>query len=451
MFNPKQVSKLLTPQWYSFISDEHKVTTFSRYRRVSVVLAAAFIVSACSDSIEVPVFPDEANSRVSITNDLNALNTRVTYTNDEVVIEGAAGPLSTLVLPVAARNSNTTFSLTQVAEIQPPVVEGELVQATSVSLRNNAEGLVSYNMRGAPRLGAVDFIKRFNSTSPRLTSSVSFNDSDINAVATDGSYVYTSVATDAVGFSFPAVLERIKINVNGLTLQENNRIPLTSFAGTSVMPVNQMIYTTSGDGGHVAAFDSKDLTILGEFQLHDARWVASDDSSGRVIVAQGTPGMLSIFEQGAFPNGSMNLLNSFPFPGANVAESKTTVDVAGGKAFIAAGPDGVQIMCLNDGQIIGSVPRPDPAALGLDPAVVVTNSVTVDNDLMFISNGEAGVYVAQASASFNDNNCNAQSITVLGKLRFDNLQSANHVAYESGYLYVAAGLGGIKIVLVSIN
>ena len=146
----------------------------------------------------------------------------------------------------------------------------------------------------------------------------------------------------------------------------------------------------------------------------------------------------------------MNLLNTFPFTGANVAESKTTVDVAGGKAFIAAGPDGVQIMCLSDGQTIGSVARPNPADLGLDPAVVVTNSVTVDGDLMFISNGEAGVYVAQGSASFNDNNCNPQSITVLGKLRFDNLQSANHVAYESGYLYVAAGLGGVKIVLVSI-
>jgi len=419
--------------------------------RLTVILAVVVLLSACNETTEVPVFPDEANSRVLITNDLNVLNTRVTYTNDDIPIEGASGLPPALMLPSAAKINNAPFSLTQVAEIQPPMVEGELVQATSVSLRNNAEGMVSYNMRGAPRLGAVDFIKRFNSSSPRLTSNVSFNDSDINAVATDGSYVYISVATDAVGFSFPAVLERIKVNVNGLTLQDNSRIPLTSFAGTSVMSADKVIYTTSGDGGHVSAFDSKDLTLLGEYSLHDARWVTRDESTGQIIVAQGTPGMLSIFEGGVFPGGTMNLLNTFLFTGANVAESKTTVDVAGGKAFIAAGPDGVQIMCLSDGQTIGSVPRPEPADLGLDPAVVVTNSVTVDGDLMFISNGEAGVYVAQGSASFNDNNCNSQSITVLGKLRFDNLQSANHVAYESGYLYVAAGLGGIKIVLVNIN
>ena len=454
MFNLKQARNEFMQQWRLLFS-RHQSTTAAANRRsgycLPVVLAAAFLLSACNESSDVPVFPDEANSRVSITNDLSALNARVIYTNDEVIIEGGSATPSTLLLPSAAKVTNAPFSLTQVAEIQPPIVEGELVQATSVSLRNNAEGLVSYNMRGAPRLGAVDFIKRFNSTSPRLTSNVTFNDSDINAVSTDGSYVYTSVATNAAEFTNPAVLERIKINVNGLTLQDNNRIALTSFAGTSVMPAKQVLYTTSGDGGHVTALDSRDLTVLGEFPLHDARWVALDDNAGRIVVAQGTPGMLSIFEEGAFPGGSMNLLNTFPFPGANVAESKTTVDVAGGKAFIAAGPDGVQIMCLSDGQIIGTVPRPDPAALGLDPAVVVTNSVAVDNDLMFISNGEAGVYVAQGSASFNDNNCNAQSITVLGQLRFADLQSANHVAYESGYLYVAAGLGGIKIVLVSIN
>jgi hypothetical protein len=450
MINLKQVINSSMLECGSFFNRQRCMT--SSGFRLSVILAAFVLLSACDEATtEVPVFPDEANSRVSITNDLNVLNDRVTYTNDDITIEGAADLPPALMLPSAAKVNNAPFSLTQVAEIQPPMVEGELVQATSVTLRNNAEGVVSYNMRGAPRLGAVDFIKRFNSSSPRLTSSVSFNDSDINAVATDGSYVYTSVATNAVGFSFPAVLERIKINVNGLTLLDNNRIPLTSFAGTSVMPVDKVIYTTSGDGGHVSAFDSKDLTLLGEYSLHDARWVTRDESTGQIVVAQGTPGALSVFEGGVFPGGTMNLLNTFPFTGANVAESKTTVDVAGSKAFIAAGPDGVQIMCLNDGQTIGSVPRPNPTELGLDPAVVVTNSVTVDGDLMFISNGEAGVYVAQGSASFNDNNCNPQSITVLGKLRFDNLQSANHVAYESGYLYVAAGLGGVKIVLVNIN
>ncbi len=416
----------------------------------SAILASCMLISACTGGEEVPALPDEANARISITNNLSALNERVTYSEQAVDIEGGSGLPPTLLLPSAAAVSNSSITLTLVAEIMPPTVNGQIVQATSVTLRNNAEGLVSYNMQGAPRLGAVDFIKRFNSTSPSLTSSITFNDSDVNSVASDGSFVYTAVATDDAGYPYPAVLERIKIVGNSLTLDNNARIPLVSYAGTSVLPANKVIYTTSGNTGNVSGYDDKDLDLLGEFPLDDARWVALDEGNKRIVVAQGTPGRLSVFKEKKFPGGSMEFQNTFTFPGANVPESKSTVEVTGGKAFIAAGPDGVQIMCLDNGQIIGSIPRPDPASLGLDPAVVVTNAVSVDEELIFISNGEAGVYVARGSENFDDNNCSTPSITMLGKLRFDDLQSANHVAYKSGYLYVAAGLGGVKIVRVNL-
>jgi hypothetical protein len=84
--------------------------------------------------------------------------------------------------------------------------------------------------------------------------------------------------------------------------------------------------------------------------------------------------------------------------------------------------------------------------------VVVTNAASVDADLLFISNGEAGVYVAQGSSAFSATSAEtAQTITMLGKLRFANLQSVNHVAYSSqdGYLIIAAGLGGLKMVKVN--
>jgi len=419
--------------------------------RLFVILTACALFSACNEEDVIPALPDEANDRVSITNNLATLNTRVTYDEQTVAIDNSLSLPSNLRLPAAAKKPKNAFSLTLVAQILPPTVAGEVVQATSVSLNRSHRGLVSYNMRGAPRLGAVDFITKFRWSSPRLTSGLTFDDSDINAVTADGKYIYTAVATDAVDFPYPAVMERVRIKGNSLTLEDNVRVPLTSYAGTSVMPGDEIVFATSGNTGGVFAFEKESLNQLGEFPLHDARWVEWDEDSGRIVVAQGTPGMLSIFEDDAFPDGSMSLINSFPFPGADVAESKSTVEVAGGKAFIAAGPDGVQIMCLDSGLIIGSVPIPDPAFLGLDPAVVVSNAVSVDQELMFISNGEAGVYVAQGSESFNDNNCNTQNITVLGKLRFDDLQSANHVAYKSGYLYVAAGLGGVKIIRVDID
>lgn len=411
-------------------------------------LAALSLLAACDGVITFP--SDEANDRLTVTNNAFLLETRVVRPNTAIVIDNS--PAVGLSPGRAQALSVASVSLTLITEIDPPIVDGEVVQATSISLDGGDKAMVSYNMRGAPRLGAIDWMIKLTDKKPNLSSSVTFNDADINAVTTDGAYVYAAVATDTGGFPFPAVFERVRIKNDKFTLADADRIGLTSFAATSAMRTSNEIYATSGNTGGVFAFSKAQLQPLGEFALHDARWVAWDKDGSRIVVVQGTPGQISIFEQGAFPNGSMNLLNTFSFPGADVPESKSTADIAGGKAFIAAGPEGVQIVCLDDGQIVGSVPRPDPAALGLDPSVVVTNAVAVDKDLLFISNGEAGVYVAQGGEDFDDTACNAeQQITMLGKLRFDDLQSVNHVAYENDHLIIAAGLGGVKVVRVEID
>ena len=160
--------------------------------------------------------------------------------------------------------------------------------------------------------------------------------------------------------------------------------------------------------------------------------------------AGGTPGQISVYDE-----QTLQLLGQYPFTGADIPESKSTVEVVGGKAFIAAGTGGVQILSVNTGAVVGSVPLPDPAALGLDPSVVVTNAVAVDDDLLFISNGEAGVYVAQGSQRFDQTGSEQQQqITLLGKLQFADLQSVNHVAFKNNYLIIASGLGGLKTVEV---
>jgi outer membrane protein assembly factor BamB len=301
-------------------------------------------------------------------------------------------------------------------------------------------------------VGAVDYVINPFGLTPRLISSVAFSDSDISAVGLDDNWFYAAQATGASGFSTPAAVERLAVASSGILLANNDRFDLTSFAATSVLALGTEVYVTTGDNGHVYALDATDMTTVGQYALDDARWVAHDEDNGRIVVVQGTPGRISVFQEGDFPGGSMTLLNTFPFPGANVPQSKSTVEVVGSKAFIAAGPEGVQVMCLDNGQIVGSVPRPDPATLGLDPAVVVTNAVTVDEDLIFISNGEAGVYVAAGAAEFATTPCDApQNITMLGHLQFDALQSVNHVDYENKRLLIAAGLGGLKIVRINVN
>ena len=416
--------------------------------RLALLLGVLTLVS-CFDQVVIPDV--ETDGRLTVNNDEATLSERLDTLNVDVPIDPASPALFRGVA-VAPATAPSAVTLTLIAELDPPTVDGQVVQATSISARWQFSFLISYNTRGDPFAGAVDYVINLIGNSPRLVSSVVFTDSDISAVGLDGTSIYAAQATDASGFATPAAIERLRLSLFQVQLEDNARFDLSSFAATSVLAVGNEIYVTTGDDGHLYALDESDMKTVGQFALDDARWVAHDADNGRIVVAQGTPGRLSVFQEGDFPGGSMTLLNTFPFPGADVPQSKSSVEIVGGKAFIAAGPEGVQVMCLDNGQIVGSLPRPAPAALGLDPSVVVTNAVTVDEDLMFISNGEAGVYVAAGAADFASTPCDApQIITVLGHLRFDDLTSVNHVDYENNRLLIAAGLGGLKIVRVDIT
>ncbi|MCH8144970.1 MAG: hypothetical protein IIA55_09650, partial [Gemmatimonadetes bacterium] len=363
---------------------------------------------------------------------------RVRYVDADVPIvpPAAAGAMAA---SGRAASPLRAFSLRLRAEVSPPTVDGQVVQATAIAMRGD-RATVSYNMRGPQYLGAIDVFNISNKSRPKLRSEALFNDTDINSVAIDGGNVYIAAATGDPAYAYPAVLEVIKLRTGKLVLEGNQRTPLTSFAATSVVIPTSTIYATSGNTGALTALDQGTLALTGSIDLHDARWV--DVAGGKVVVLQGTPGQISVYDE-----QTLQLLGQYAFTGADIPESKSTVEVVGGKAFIAAGTGGVQILSVNTGAVVGTVPLPDAAALGLDPSVVVTNAVTVDDDLLFISNGEAGVYVAQASQPFDQTGSEQQQqITLLGRLQFADLQSVNHVAFKNNYLIIASGLGGLKTV-----
>ena len=403
-------------------------------RIIVILLAVTFVIIGCEQSSS-PIYPpaenpgDLANDRLSITNDPVILGSRITLLSTDVPIDNSS---------LYKNAGRVAFSLTLVAEIDPPTVQSQVVQATSVDLKSSV-AVISYNMRGTQYLGAVDFVNLKGGHNAEIRSSVAFADADINAVTWDGSFVYVAEASSDTSLPAPGCVERL-FTVNGwFTLTFNDRYPLTSYAGTGAFVWDNTVYLTTGNTGGLHTFSKTPFLEQNAASLDDARWVARDNTY--LAVVQGTPGRVTVYKNGVYHN-------TFPFDGSRIAESKSTVEVLAGKAIIAAGDGGVKIMNLETGTIVGSLPR--AVVAGLDTSVTVTNAVSAYEQYIFISNGEAGVYVALASTNLNNATGDQPiTLTLLGRLQFGQLQSVNHVVYDGKYLIVAAGLGGVKVVQVN--
>jgi hypothetical protein len=374
--------------------------------------------------------------RLEVVNDSASLNARLTARDEPIGIESADTARADAAAPKRAAQVPV---LTLTAEVSPPVVDGVALQATCVSL-SGGYAFVSYNVRGNAQAGAVDVIQLRASLPPSLKSEMTFGDADISALYFDGSAVHLAEASSDPSQASPAVLERVPVSANLLQPAGASRLALGSYAATSVAVDGAVRYVTTGNTGGLYAIPGLAGAARTFIPLADARWV--DFNSSYVAVAQGTPGRIAVFEK-----PGLTLARTIAFSGADIPESKSTVRILGNKALVAAGTGGVKIFHLVTGKLMASIPR--PVVAGLDSSVCVSNSADGAGAAIFISNGEAGVYVGlSASALDGDGDDAAVDLPFLGELKFANLQSANHVAFDGSTLVVACGTGGVKIVNV---
>ena len=378
----------------------------------------------------------EEEKRIIIENDASTLSIRVEHINEIVTIDSLPG----FGRKTISGNGDTVI-LTLVAEVLPPIYDGITLQATDVRIKDN-KAYVSYNVRGETFLGGVDVYDINDTSVPQLLSSAIFTDTDVNGLMEKGGYLYLASATEGTDFSSPAILERIELS-GGLLTSNSSILDLPSYAATDVDIANNWIYVTSGAlAGYLNIIDENTLTKHDSVGIEDARGVDTDDND--VGVVAGTPARLLTFDR-----ESATLKNSHILIGANIPFSKSTIELNKKKAILALGDGGTQIVCLETGAVIDSVPQ--PIVPDLDPSVTVTNAAEADNKLLFMASGEAGVYVGIAESEFDSEDCEVDNLQVLGNIRFADFQSVNHVAYKEDVLFIAGGLGGLKILTVQVN
>lgn len=408
-------------------------------KKLVILTILGFAFAHCSSSTAPGDDSVIETDEFIINNNEDDLNQRVTDPEVEIVIDTTGSGTN-------EKRKGPKFSLTLKSEVKPPVINGQAVQATMVSSDGSRRAVVSYNMIGSPYIGAVDLAQIVGSGKITITSSISFRQTDVNAISYDDDYVYAATATADAGLrseTSASSLQSYRVRGSRFSGDLIAHQSLNSFVANSVKFYDDHVFVTTGNTGGLFVYDEDLEELIAKLDIPEARWVDANDDY--VVVLAGDDdgdrrGTIIVLDPESF-----EVQARFPFPGAYTPEAKNTVELVDHLAFIAAGKEGVKVMDLTTGNIIAEVPLPDPAGLGLSDEVVSTNAVSVDDELLFISNGEAGIYVAEGSEEFDDvRPGESVTIRILGRLVFDDLQSANHVSYKGKIVTVAAGRGGIK-------
>lgn len=397
--------------------------------RLASLALAAGLVTACSDG-----FAPNPEGRFVVNNDRAELSLRV-----HAMDVGVPLPISVDRLPNFSSAPPANVELILRAEVDPPVVDGIRLQATHVDF-SKPKVYVSYNVQGPERMGGVDVFYNPKSDQLELWSQGIFFDTDVSALDwAGGDVLYLATATSSDGFETPAALEEIELDFHHLT-ENVRRMDLPSFAGTGVKVVGNRVYVTSGTGGDpvggLSVFDRTSLQLLYFDAFADARSV--DSWNGTVVAMHGAPAGVRVYSD--FPE----LQATYDVGGATIPESKSTVRVANDLAFVAAGEEGLKVVSLIDGSVVQHIPV--PVVTGVDPAMAVTNGVSVRGDLVFAANGGAGLFVYRAGVDLEETATTDPQLTLLGQVQFPDGGSANFVWCDGDLIYVANGAGGLRLV-----
>ena len=345
-----------------------------------------------------------------------------------------------------------TPTLTLVGTLAPPTVNGAQVQASDITV-NGTKVYMAYNTAGAVQAGAIDVIDISNPSVLTLPSQALYPTSDIHKVYVKGTSLYAAGATSDNGGG--GNLQKITLDANGKLTSTASSVFLRSaasasvpaYAGTSVVAAGSYIYALSGNNGGLSILNNSDLSTVGFTALPDARDISFDSTSSSLYAVTGkTASAESLIKHydlngGALSSGNVTLSNGV------IDEAKSTISTGATFQIGTNGYGGARLICLSTGAILGTAPNPTVSGLTADKTTA--NAAAFGAGYMFVANGEAGVTIYSVNTPIILSGCNLVTITYLGRFSLGTNASANNLFYTNGYLVVATGQMGFKIIKVT--
>ena len=410
-------------------------------RTLFVLTVSVLVITSCQKDQTDSTIQQEGIFTVKnaiINNNSGSFSDRISYKDEIVPVKQF--PESRLKglksAPVVDLTKNYVFKLK--AEVDAPVYEGSTLQATHVAIHEHY-AFVTFNTKGPDYLGGVEVFDVTDLKNPVIISQAIFPKADVSSVDyADGKLfiVGANGEFETMGYTDPAFLEVLSLNENHEISDVDTIIGLSSYVGTDVLVTGGKIYTTSGSDGGLTVFDASDYSLIKSIDISDARSVGANDNN--VYVLQGQDGRVNVFNKSDVSPQAV-----YEVGGANTPESKSEIAVTNDYILAALNEGGTEVL-KSDGSVQQHIARPETPE-GELPENHVTNSVSLNGDLVLLGNGESGVYVGGMVAEQHD------SIMMLGSMQFEASQSTNFVESRDSVIFVATGLGGLKILGISID
>jgi hypothetical protein len=382
-----------------------------------------------------PLPPALQSNNVLITNDPDVLEARIERTYEPLTVTPKSPTREEL--SGALKSGDIGVQLTLVGTVRPPEVDGIIVQANDVDIDGN-RAVVSYNTAGDVFAGAVQVIDFSKPDRPRVISEVLYRDADVNAVALLGNHLYAGMASDDPALTSPALLEELDLTGANLS-QTGVWVDLPSWACTDLAVHGDGVVASVGALGGGVAFLRRGagLELAGFAPQFDVRSVAMD-----VDAAMGVGGGEGILERRVLP--AMTLEARVSVDGYRNDAAKGTIEVYSHRCYLGAGDGGIQVRG-GDGGLLDGLSCGDLTSSG---SLAVVNAVSCANHLAFVAAGPQGIQVVRLGRYRCDGRESEESegLRLLGQLALEDGASCNMVKAKNDLLIVAAGAGGVKLV-----
>ena len=316
---------------------------------------------------------------------------------------------------------------TLVADIAVPSQEGNVLSATDVFF-NDDFAFISYHLNGAEFSGAIDMLNLTSVNSPSFSMNYINSVREFNALAVSNDKVYLAGQRniDESGYTDNGTKGAtlfIADILGGNVLEEPSsweEIPMPSFSGNGVhlLSENQLLFASGATGGGFFEVNTATDEISKSEVKDYAKYVSGNDNYKLKLVGGFSNAKLLVETDGSQKEIDLGV-SAIPENGKNV------IAYFGNTAYITLGSNGIVVVDLERSEVLKHY---------MTDKVGLTNGVAVDDDFVYLANGESGLLLLRR-----------ESLEFYGQYKYDG--SANSVEVFDNVILIANGTGGVKLLI----